>query len=84
MTEMVNKEGFILAMDIEKSFDSSYHTFLVSVLKKFGFGTNFIDWIQVLINGQESCVLNARNTTPYFYQGLVKEIRYHHIYLFLH
>ena len=54
-------------MDIEKAFDSLYHTFLISVLKKFGFGTNFVNWIETLILKQESCVINGGNTTQYFH-----------------
>ena len=37
-------------MDIEKAFDSLDHSFLISVLKKFGFGKNFITWMEVLLN----------------------------------
>ena len=66
MTEKLNLEGFIVAMDLEKAFDSVSHLFLISSLKRFGFGKNFIDWIQILINKQESCVLNAGTTTSYF------------------
>ena len=54
-------------MDIEKAFDSLDHTFLISVLKKFGFGTNFVNWIETLILKQESCVINGGNTTQYFH-----------------
>ena len=43
-------------MDIEKAFDSLDHSFLISVLKKFGFGENFIDWIKIFLYKQESCV----------------------------
>ena len=34
--------------------------------KKFGFCENFICWIQVLLNDQQSCVINGEFTTPYF------------------
>ena len=53
-------------MDIEKAFDSLDHDFLVNVLNKFGFGSNFISWIKLLLNSQQSCVINGGITTPYF------------------
>ena len=53
-------------MDIEKAFDSLDHDFLLFVLKKFGFGENFIHWIKVLLNKQQSCVINGGFTTQYF------------------
>ena len=34
--------GYLVTMDIEKAFDSLDHDFLLFVLKKFGFGENFI------------------------------------------
>ena len=53
-------------MDIEKAFDSLNHTFLLAVLKKFGFGTIFINWIEAILNKPESCVINSGKTTQYF------------------
>ena len=67
ITGFLNKEGFLVTMDIEKAFDSLDHTFLISVLKKFGFGNNFVNWIETLISKQESCVINSGNTTQYFH-----------------
>ena len=54
-------------MDIKKAFDSLDHTFVISLLKKFGFGNNFVGWIENLISKQESCVINRGNTTQYFH-----------------
>ena len=54
-------------MDIEKTFDSLDHTFVISVLKKFGFGNNFASWTETLISKQESCTINGGNTTKYFH-----------------
>ena len=52
------------------------HDFLVTVSSnKFGFGSNFRSWIELLLNSQQSCVIDGSNTTPYFnlekgaYQG---------------
>ena len=44
ITDILNKEGFLVTMDIEKAFNSLDHTFLISVLKKFGFGNNFVNF----------------------------------------
>ena len=53
-------------MGIEKAFDPLDHSFLISVLKQFGFRENFIDWIKILLHKQESCLLNVGFTTKYF------------------
>ena len=39
---------------------------MLVVLKRFGFGNNFIDWIKILLTNQESCVINGGSTTSYF------------------
>ena len=61
-----NIDGFLVTMDIEKAFDSLNHSFLLAVLKKFGFGTSFIKWIEAILNKSESCVINSGKTTQYF------------------
>ena len=66
ITDLYNIGGYILTADIEKAFDSMDHTFLIAALKKFGFGPYFIDWIKVLLNGNESCVINGGTTSKYF------------------
>ena len=58
--------GFLVTMDIEKAFDSLDHNFLISTLEKYGFGQNFILWIKILLNDQESCVIKGGKTTNYF------------------
>ena len=56
-------------MDTEIAFDSLDHNFLISTLEKYGFGQNFILWIKILLNDQESCVINGGKTTKYFMLG---------------
>ena len=48
MTDVLNKEGVLVTMNIEKAFNSIDHTFFISVLKKVGFGNNFVSWIETL------------------------------------
>ena len=52
--------------DFEKAFDSLNHKLIITVLEKFGFGDNFIDWIKILLKNQESCIINGGDTTKYF------------------
>ena len=50
-------EGFLVMIDLEKAFDSLDpldHNFLISVLKKFGFGQNFISWIEIILKNPKS------------------------------
>ena len=55
-----------MAVDTEKVFDSIHHSFLMCMLKKFGFGNDFRKWIQILIKNSESCVINGGKTTSHF------------------
>ena len=56
-------------MDVEKAFNSLDHTFLILIPKKFGFGQNFISWIEIILKNQEPCVINSGTTTKYFKQN---------------
>ena len=58
--------GYLMTIDFEKAFDSMNCAFLIATLKKYGFGDNFIDWIKILLNNQESCVINGGHSTKYF------------------
>ena len=55
-----------MTLDIEKDFDSVNHIFLITALEKYGLREYFIKWIQILIQNQESCVINGGTTRNYF------------------
>ena len=59
-------KGFLVTVDIEKAFDSINHCFLIKVLEKYGIEKDFIKWIKILIQNQESCIINGETTTNYF------------------
>ena len=61
-----NLEGLIFAADIEKAFDSIEYNFLLATLTKYGFGSNFIQWIKTLFSNSASCVMNNGLSTAYF------------------
>ena len=52
--------------DFEKAFDSIDHCFLFLVLKSFGFGPDFIQWVKTLFKNSESCVMSNGFSTGYF------------------
>ena len=55
-TEVEQMEGYMFAADIEKTFDSVDHNFLIAVLKKFGLN-EFIQWVKTLLYDQKSCFM---------------------------
>ena len=66
LSDIHNIPGYLLTIDMEKAFDSVYHTFLCSTQEKFGFGNNFIHWIKVILNKQERCIMNNGHSSGYF------------------
>ena len=54
MSESLNLKGYL------KAFDSLNHYFLL------GYGNDFIKWVEMLLECQESCIIDGDNTTKYF------------------
>ena len=61
-----NLDCYLIAVDFEKAFDSVSHSFLLSVLKWFGFGPSFCSWIKTIYTDTSSCVMNGGRSTGYF------------------
>ena len=66
MNERLNLKGYIVTNDTEKAFDSLSHSFLLVCLKKDGYRNDFIKWAEMLLECQESCIINGGNPTKYF------------------
>ena len=47
LSDILNKEGFSVTVDIKKAFNSVNYLFLIAQLEKIGFGSEFIKWIKV-------------------------------------
>ena len=52
-----NIRGAILAMDMEKAFDSISLKFLNEVYKFFGLGPNIINWLTLAGNKRYACII---------------------------
>ena len=61
--------GFYTIMfssDFEKAFDSVDRCFMFACLKRFGFGTQFVQWVKTLFKSAQSCAMNNGLSTGYF------------------
>ena len=59
ISSLSNMKGFLVTMDIEKAYYSLDHSFLISLLKKVGFGKKSITWTEILLKDQQSCPING-------------------------
>ena len=65
-TENIDVPGILFSADFEKAFDSVEHNCIFAVLKSFGFGSQFIQWVRSFLKNAESCVFNNGHLTGYF------------------
>ncbi|GJR11897.1 RNA-directed DNA polymerase, eukaryota [Tanacetum coccineum] len=66
------KNSMIFKVDFEKAFDSVRWDFLEDVMKNFGFGPRWCDWIMSCLKSSKGSVLVNGSPTPefHFYKGL--------------
>ena len=58
-TERHHIPGLLVFIDFEKAFDSMSWSFIYKVLKYFGFGEYFIQWIRILNRNFRASVLQS-------------------------
>jgi hypothetical protein len=51
------KELVILKLDFEKAFDKVEHRFMLDIMKKKGFGSKWLMWMELIFNSGTSSVL---------------------------
>ena len=69
LIEYVNRnrvETLMVCIDFKKAFDSLDHGFILDVLKKFGFGPNFVRWVNLLLKEFNMRVLNGGTPGDHF------------------
>ena len=59
-------EAILFPADFVKAFDSVEHSSIISTLRAFGFGPDFIQWAKTFFKNVESCVMNNGRSTGYF------------------
>ena len=64
-TEENSIRGILFSADFEEAFHSIEHSLIYATLKPFGFGAQFIQWLQTIFNSTESCVINNCHSTAF-------------------
>lgn len=74
LAEMSKTTGIYLGIDFNKAFDRINHSFIWAILRKFGFGPNFINWIQLLYtNAQSQVKVNGHLTSTFTINRSVRQ-----------
>ena len=76
--------GYLITVDFEKAFDYLEHSHIHRCLKYFGFGPKIQNWISVLYNDAQRCVINNGWFSSFLsYIGESdKDVPFHLIYLY--
>ena len=55
--KLKEKPGILLALDFQKAFDSISKKYMLCAFKRFGFGTDFLQWVSTLFNDTRSSII---------------------------
>ena len=58
--------GMLIAIDFAKAFDTMEWSFVYKSMEHFGFPDKFINWVKILYNNIESCVINNGHISSFF------------------
>lgn len=61
-----NLNGILIALDFQNAFNTVEHGFIYDTLRTFGFGSLFIQWIQLLHKDTELAIINNGYTSHWF------------------
>ena len=65
-TSLTKTPGILLSVDFEKAFDSIRWDYILSSMKAFNFGPNFISYIKTLYNGISTAIINNGYISTWF------------------
>jgi len=66
MIDKTNESGILVSLDQEKTFDRVDHDFMMRVLRKFGFGPSFCNWVELFYAKTFSRILVNGSLSPCF------------------
>ena len=73
-TEWKDQQAAIISLDQTKAFDRVSHEFLFSVLKKYNFGLDLINWVRILYTDISSSVMiNKHISEPFLVTRSVRQ-----------
>ena len=61
-----NLKEILFIIDFKQAFDKINNSYITAVFKKFGFGDNFIKWLEILLKNRKSCVKNGGHISRLF------------------
>ena len=62
----LGRPGILFAADFKQAFDSISTEYVISCLKTFGFGQNFIKWVGILNTDRQTCIKNGGYVSRFF------------------